>query len=331
MGLDGGDITGIVIISLIIFIFLIYLLATSFVVVSKGEAMIVERWGRYKCVYYEGFHFLTPFAEKARCLTWRTYESHVDHDGVEQRRTITQEEIKKIDLRQQILDMPMQQTFTRDNVEVNIHPMLIYKIENPIKAIYEVNDLSQSVLKITQTALRSIIGDMGLDDTLASREEINKSLLRVLGPICLNWGFQILKVELLEVNPTTPILLAMQEQVKAERIRRSAITTSQGTSEIMKLDSDGKTQSRVTLAQGEKSKYVIQANARAESKILIAKAEADALSMFAEALLPFKVDPAMYQIALKYLEVFKIVSSNSGSVQILMPLETDIIGAVGGL
>ena len=117
-----------------------------------------------------------------------------------------------------MLDFPTQAIITRDNVEINVHPMLLYRIVNPLRAVYETYDLCHAVEKLVQTTLRAIIGDMGLDDTLASREEINRSLSHKIHNVCLNWGISITKVELLEITPTNTVQAAMHQQLAAAAV-----------------------------------------------------------------------------------------------------------------
>jgi regulator of protease activity HflC (stomatin/prohibitin superfamily) len=122
-----------------------------------------------------GWYWLIPFVDRARSLTWRTAETYYTGDG-RQTVKILQTKVKRIDLRESVMDFPLQSIITRDNVEIQIHPMLLFRVVDPVRAVYEVYDLSHAVEKLVQTTLRSIIGDMGLDDTLASREEINRTL-----------------------------------------------------------------------------------------------------------------------------------------------------------
>lgn len=138
--------------------------------------MVIESWGKFSRKLEPGIYILTPFVEKARIFTWREY--HVNHslefNQNRQTVTVTQTKTTRIDLREQVMDFPLQQIITRDNVEIEVHPMLIYMISDPVRAVYEIYDLAHAVEKLVQTSLRSVIGDMGLDDTLASREEINR-------------------------------------------------------------------------------------------------------------------------------------------------------------
>ena len=160
--------------------------------------------------------------DRARTFTWRTIETQVNAHKV------TEFSTTRIDLREAIMgasfflfccvtlllwvgcwrartraDFPMQDIITRDNVEIKVHPMLLYKIQDPVRAVYEATDLPKMVEDLVQTTLRSIIGDMGLDDTLASREEINRVLQQKIARTFLNWGFKIIKVDILEIVPAT--------------------------------------------------------------------------------------------------------------------------------
>merc|ERR1712072_137475 len=128
-----------------------------------------------------------------------------------------------VDLREQLMDFEHQKIITRDNVEITVHPMIVFNLFDPVRVAYETFDLSHAVMKLVQTTLRSIIGDMGLDDTLASREEINRALMQKISLICNNWGVEITRVELLEIAPTQSMQNAMHKQLSAERVRRAQI------------------------------------------------------------------------------------------------------------
>ena len=153
-----------------------------------------------------------------------------------------------MNLRQTIFDLPLQSIITRDNVEITVHPMMVIQITDPVRVAYEVvvgsgvhsqtYDLIEAVERLVQTSLRSVIGDMGLDDTLASREEIEKLVSNMVCKVCQDWGLTISGVDLLEIDPTDTIQAAMHEQIRAERYRRTQKVTAEGYAEQVRLEGE---------------------------------------------------------------------------------------------
>merc|ERR1711871_1444777 len=148
-------------------------------VVEEETRMIVERWGKFSRVCKPGLNYVVPFAERTRKIKWRSTFPRIVRSGyntTKQVSEVKQVTTDRIDLRMNVMDFPTQPIITRDNVEIQVHPMILYKLVDPMRVAYETFDLSHAVEKLVQTNLRAIIGDMGMDDTLASREEINRSL-----------------------------------------------------------------------------------------------------------------------------------------------------------
>ncbi|RYG50056.1 SPFH/Band 7/PHB domain protein, partial [archaeon] len=233
-----------------------------------------------------------------------------------------------IDLRESIMDFPNQPVVTRDNVEIAVHPMLLYRLVDPVRVAYETYDLSHAVEKLVQTTLRSIIGEMGLDDTLSSREEIERSLKSKIAHVCYDWGLEIRSVELLEITPNTTVQDAMHRQLSAERMRRAAIVSADGQREKTKLEAEGECQSRIALATGEKQVAIIRAQGQADARRLIAKAEADAVRIIAAALHEYGIDATQYHIGMKYIDMLANLAMTASSRQVYFPLQTDVAGAL---
>jgi len=300
--------------------------------VEQGTAMVIESWGKFSRKLDPGFYVLRPFVEKARVFTWREY--HVNHFleygyNFQQKQTvkILQTKTTRIDLREQVMDFPLQQIITRDNVEIEVHPMLIYMISDPVRAVYEVYDLAHAVEKLLQTSLRSVIGDMGLDDTLASREEINRTVSQKVSRVFQNWGFTLLKVEILEILPTRTIQEAMHKQIAAERLRRAAIVTADGFREQIKTEAEGECQSVISISKGEQQVEIIKAKAESDSRVLIAKAEAEAINIISKSLKDFKLNATQYLIGIKFIETLTGLSLNSTKRLFYFPYETNFFGA----
>lgn len=154
-------------------------------VVKQKEAMIIERWGKFHAKWEAGLHWMCPIMDKGKKIIWREMEAN--GRLVQMKQTSS----ARIDMRQNVMDFNLQTIITRDNVEIGVHPLLLFELVDPIRVAYETYDLHHAVEKLVQTTLRSIIGDMGLDDTLASREEINRGILKKIDHVCWNWGIKI--------------------------------------------------------------------------------------------------------------------------------------------
>jgi len=326
---DVGFIIGLTfvgLIGLLVLIFVLYALV-NIKVVEKGTTMIVERFGKFHKKLDAGIYFLVPFIDKPRLLTFRSAETFFTEGG-RQHVKITQRKVDRIDLREAVMDFPLQSIITRDNVEIQIHPMLLYRIVDPVRACYEVYDIADAVEKLVQTTLRSIIGDMGLDDTLASREEINRTLSQKISNVFLNWGFKLLKVELLEILPSPSIQEAMHKQIAAERMRRAIIITADGYREQTKTEAEGESQSMIAVSKGEQQVSVIAAKGQGDAKVLKANAEAEAIRVVSTSLKEFSLEPTQYLIGLKYIETFTNIALQATKRIVYFPYETDILGAM---
>eukprot|EP00771_Trimastix_marina_P003877 gnl/Trimastix_PCT/589.p1 GENE.gnl/Trimastix_PCT/589~~gnl/Trimastix_PCT/589.p1 ORF type:complete len:362 (-),score=104.00 gnl/Trimastix_PCT/589:56-1066(-) len=298
------------------------------VVVKKETSMIVERWGRFSRRLDAGIHLLLPFADRRRTLTWRWTESELDPFSGQVQTVTRERNVDRIDMREAVMDLPFQSIITRDNVEIHVHPMLLCRIHDPVRAAYEVYDIFNAVERIVQTSLRAIVGDMGLDDTLASREEINKVLTHKISNIMWNWGVQLRKVELLEINPSTNVLRAMHKQLAAERVRRAAIIRSDGFREKTKTEAEGECQAQIAISKGRQQTQIIRARALADCKLILARAEAEALRTVAAAIGEFATDPTQYMVALKYIETFTELATNAQNRKIYFPFESHIVGSL---
>jgi len=333
MAIVGYVILGVILGTFVLLLLLfLYNLFASLVVIEKGTSMVVERFGKFHKRLDYGIHFLIPLADRARPFTWRVQESVHDHYSTKVTINVQQTTLTRIDLREGVMDFPTQEIITRDNVEIKVHPMLLYRITDPVRAVYEVYDLPQAVEKLVQTTLRSIIGDMGLDDTLASREEINRALQQKISRVFLNWGFKLIKVDILEIMPATrTIQEAMHKQISAERVRRAAVISADGFREKTKTIAEGDCAARITKSKGEAQVTMIEAKGVADATLLRAEAEAEALRIISVALADYDIDAASYIVALKYIEALKQVAAAASSRNIYMPFTSDVVGALGAL
>lgn len=314
------------------FLLLLYLFR-CFRVVEQGTNLVIERCGRFHKRADAGFHFLIPFVDRPREVVWRNTDVYTGRtssysSSSSQHANVTQTRSAVIDLRETVMDFPNQPVVTRDNVKIDVHPMLLVRVIDPVRLCYETYDPPHALEKLVQTTLRSIIGEMGLDDTLCSREEIERSLKSKISRIAFDWGLQINSIEILEITPTPVVQTAMHQQLSAERIRRAAIVSADGQREKMKLEAEGECQSAIALATGDKQVAIVRSQGQAEARRLIARAEADSVRIIGSALAEYGVDPTQYIIGCKYIESLTALAGNARSREVFFPLQTDIAGAL---
>lgn len=312
-------------------VFLIYMLR-RIRVVEQGTVMVVERLGTFHR-QATGFVFLVPFLDRPRRFLWRTTYITSDnrYGSVRQTVSIQQTRSDVVDVRENVYNLPSQEVITRDNVQLSIHPMILYRVADPVRACYETTDLSGCVEKLVQASLRSLVGEMGLDDTLASREEIENGLRAKIAHTALDWGLEIKSVELLEITPTATVQSAMHQQLAAERVRRAAIVSAEGFREKLKLQAEGECQSAIALATAEKAVTTIRAQALADGRRLIAKAEADAVRTIGGSLAECGVEPTSYAVALKYIDALVSLAGSARWREVFFPLTTDVSGALAAV
>jgi regulator of protease activity HflC (stomatin/prohibitin superfamily) len=300
------------------------LLAKSVKIIGQAEVIVVERLGRFHRVARSGLNILVPFIERPRHLDVRYSETDVS--GL---RRITSGSTSRIDLREQVLNFPSQPVITKDNVTIDIDAVLYYRIADPQKATYTVQNLPYALETLTKTTLRQIVGEMELDSTLASREMINKRMREVIEEASIGWGVDVTRVELQAIEPPTDIQQAMELQMRAERERRAAVTTAEAGKRAAILEAEGVKESQVRRAEGEREASILRAQGQAEARLTTAQAEAEALRRIA-ASLP-EGQAAMYLLGQKYLESLPALTQGKGST-VFLPIEASgVMGALGGL
>lgn len=264
---------------------------------------------------------MIPFVDKPRRVIWRSFIVKDSNRGeYEETRSYV------LDLRQTIFDLPIQQIITRDNVRISVHPMMLIKITDPVRVAYETYDLMEAVERLVQTSLRSVIGDMGMDDTLASRQEIEKLVSNKVSKVCQDWGLTVSGVDLLEIDPNRRIQIAMHEQIRAERYRRTQKVTAEGTAEQMRLLAEGECQATKAQAVGESESMKSLAKGNSDARLIIAEKTAESLTIVANALKGISKDPTQYLIGTQYMKMLRSIASRASSVQVYMPIQTDIGG-----
>jgi len=314
--------------------FILYSLLTGCRVVEHETRMIVERFGKFNRVCKPGLTYVVPFAERTRSIKWRSTfprmvrQNYGGRQGMVQVAEVQQITTDRIDLRINVMDFPTQPIITRDNVEINVHPMILYRLINPMRVAYETYDLAHAVEKLVQTNLRAIIGDMGMDDTLASREEINRSLKTKIKKICHNWGLEVHAVELLEISPSQAVQTAMHQQLIAERTRRADIVSADGERLKKKMGAEGQCEMKKSISKGTQRQTEIIAKGESDARKLIADANAKALGIVGEAVSEHGVTPTQYMIAINYIETFRNIVSYAKTRKVYFPYESDIVGTL---
>ena len=262
---------------------------------------VVERLGKYQRTVESGLVVIIPFIES----------------------------IRKVDMREQVVDVPPQDVITKDNTGVVVDGVIFYEVVDPFNAVYNVVNFYQAITKLAQTNLRNIIGDLELDQTLTSREMINTQLREVLDEATDKWGTRVVRVEIQRIEPPKDIVDAMSQQMKAERMKRAAI-----------LEAEGYKQSKIKKAEGDKQSIILEAEGKAESikkvadankyqEITIAAGEAQAILSVFKAI--HEGNPTNDLLALKYMEALQKVADGKAT-KIFLPLETSgVIGSIAGI
>jgi len=301
-----------------------FLLVKSVKIIGQAEVMVVERLGRFHRVARSGLNILIPFIERPRALEVRYSESDVS--GVKR---VMAGSTTRIDLREQVLNFPSQPVITRDNVTIDIDAVLYYRVADPQKATYSVQNLPYALETLTRTTLRQIVGEMELDSTLASRDEINRRMREVIEDASLGWGVDVTRVELQAIEPPRDIQQSMELQMRAERERRAAVTNAEATKRAAILEAEGVRESQVLRAQGERDAAVLRAGGLAEARLAMAEAEAEAIRRISASLPDGQT--AMYLLGQKYLEALPQLAQGKGSTIFLPSEASGVMGALGGL
>ena len=310
------------------------IIAFVLVVVSKGirivqqaQVVIIERLGKFHSTLQSGVNFILPILDKPREIDWRFSMVLPSGDiAVRRYKTI------RIDLREAVYDFPRQSVITKDNVVTEINALIYYQVTDPVRAVYEIANLPDAIEKLTQTTLRNVIGEMDLDETLASRDTINAKLRAILDEATNKWGVKVNRVELQDISPPRDIKDAMEKQMRAERERRATIITAEADKQSRILEAEGIKAAAINKAEGDKQARILNAEAEAEARLKVAQAEANAIATISESIGKSGGDPAQYLIAIRYIEALKEMVSGQNNKVVYLPYEaTGILGSLGGI
>jgi regulator of protease activity HflC (stomatin/prohibitin superfamily) len=276
---------------LLLLVFLIFIVAaTSIRIVSPYQKGVVERLGRYHHTAQPGLNFVMPFVDTMR----------------------------KVDMREQVVDVQPQEVITKDNVVVTVDAIVYYEATDPVKLTYNVADFYSAATKLAQTNLRNVIGETELDEALTSREMINLKLRTVLDDATDKWGVRVVRVEIKRIDPPADVTAAMHRQMKAEREKRANI-----------LEAEGFRQSRILNAEGEAEAVKRVADAQRYKVEVEAAGQSAAIQTVYTSIL--NANPDNRVIALQYLDALKQISNGQAS-KVFIPYEaTAILGALGGI
>ena len=288
-------------------------------IVSQSETMIVEHLGKYNRTLNAGINIILPIIEQAK-------------ETIVRRQNGAMSRSSRIDMREQVYDFDKQSVITKDNVMTEINALLYFQIVDPMKAVYEIQNLPVAIEKLTQTTLRNVVGEMELDETLTSRDTINSKLRNVLDDATNKWGVKVNRVELQDITPPESIRRTMELQMQAERNRRAEILKAEGEKQAQILNSEGEKQAEINAAEAEKQANILKAEGEAKAKVLQAEAEAAAIRNIAEAVADRGADPVNYLLAVKYIETLKEVAGGQDNKTVYLPYEaTNMLGSLGGI
>lgn len=269
--------------------------------VPQGFEWTVERFGKYTHSMTPGLHFLIPIVY-----------------GVG----------RKINMMEQVLDVPSQDVITRDNAVVRVDGVVFFQVLDAAKAAYEVSNLEIATIALVQTNIRTVIGSMDLDESLSNRETINAQLLNVVDQATNPWGIKVTRIEIRDIQPPRDLIDSMARQMKAERERRAVILEAEGHRQSAILRAEGEKQAAILEAEGEREAAFREAEARER----LAEAEAKATEMVSNAIAQGDVQAINYFVAQKYVEAFKELATAPNQKFVLMPMEASgLIGSIAGI
>jgi regulator of protease activity HflC (stomatin/prohibitin superfamily) len=286
-------------------------------IVNQSQAMVIERLGKFRRILEPGLNLIFPLIDRPRPILWRTRVTNLKGMDI-----VREQHSRTVDMREQVFDFPKQSVITADNVVIEINGLLYYQVTDPRRAVYEINNLPNAIEKLAQTTLRNIIGELALDATLTSRDEINNKMRTVLDDATDKWGVKVNRVEVQDIDPPPTVREAMEMQMRAERERRATI-----------LEAEGIKESKILKAEGERGALIAEAEGARQSRILLAQGESESIAVVSDALEKEQMNPADYLIAMKYLSTLSEIGVGSGGDKtVFLPFESSAaLGSLGAM
>lgn len=289
-------------------VFVIFLIVLALFAISAGVKTVpqgmeytVERFGRYTHTLKPGLNLIIPF---------------VDSIGA------------KVNMMEQVLDVPSQEVITKDNAMVTVDGVVFFQVLDAAHAVYEVRQLQVAILNLVMTNIRTVMGSMDLDELLSQRDVINHRLLDVVDQATEPWGVKVTRIEIKDITPPRDLVDAMARQMKAERDKRAQILEAEGLRQAQILRAEGEKQSAVLQAEGRKEAAYRDAEARERQ----AEAEAKATAFVSEAIGKGNINAINYFLGQKYLDALKEIGTADNSKMVMLPIEaTNILGSIAGI
>ncbi len=296
----------------IIVVLLFVYVAAAIKIVSPYQKGVVERLGKYKETVDPGLRFIVPFIEKLR----------------------------KVDMREQVIDVPPQEVITQDNVAAAVDAVVYFEPTDPQRLLYNISNFILAVTKLAQTNLRNVIGEMSLDEAFTSRERVNGTLRQILDDATDKWGVRVVRVEIQRIDPPQDVMNAMHEQMKAERTRRAVVTEAEGAREAAVTRAEGDKTAAILTAEGQRQKDILRAEGQAQAvrtqaeaeqfrQEVVAAGEAHAIESVYAAIINSGTDDRV--IAIKYLEALQGIADGQAT-KIFVPADMSAtLGSIGGI